>query len=281
MSAGSGPPWREPFATYDRASSCWRTSQPSLFEDLLASPPTWPKSGTWDLGAAYERPMSVPVTAGSGSSSSPGLLRTPTAQLAVNGGSRHPDKRREGGHGPTLADEIEHLLPTPTSNISGRMGEQHTAMRRSIGRNTPSQLEAAAQLLPTPNATDSQGGPRAVPERRTSRGPDHGPRLRDVAPGLLPTPAARDWKSGQSNLIGTNARPLNEVVEMLLPTPMAADGGLSRGTTGGGGGGGFGLRDASRKISRGAPTSRPSADGKPSLAGPPPGQLSLDEPESD
>lgn len=41
-------------------------------------------------------------------------FRTPTAQLAVNGGSQHPDKRREGGHGPTLADEVEHLLPTPS-----------------------------------------------------------------------------------------------------------------------------------------------------------------------
>lgn len=41
------------------------------------------------------------------------LFRTPTSQLAVNGGSQHPDKRRAGGHGPTLADEVEHLLPTP------------------------------------------------------------------------------------------------------------------------------------------------------------------------
>lgn len=39
------------------------------------------------------------------------LLKTPTSQLAINGGSQHPDKRREGGHGPTLADEVEHLVP--------------------------------------------------------------------------------------------------------------------------------------------------------------------------
>jgi DNA (cytosine-5)-methyltransferase 1 len=41
---------------------------------------------------------------------------------------------------------------------------------------------------------------------------------------LLPTPAARDWKSGASNLIGRNARPLNEFVVNLLPTPKASDG---------------------------------------------------------
>jgi len=36
--------------------------------------------------------------------------------------------------------------------------------------------------------------------------------------GLWPTPTARDWRSGKSNLHGTNARPLNEVV-LLWPTP--------------------------------------------------------------
>lgn len=41
---------------------------------------------------------------------SPVLFRTPTAQLAVNGGSQHPAKRKAGGHGPTLADEVEHLI---------------------------------------------------------------------------------------------------------------------------------------------------------------------------
>lgn len=44
------------------------------------------------------------------------LLKTPTAQLAINGGSQHPDKRKAGGHGPTLADEVEHLLPTPRAS---------------------------------------------------------------------------------------------------------------------------------------------------------------------
>jgi hypothetical protein len=67
------------------------------------------------------------------------LFRTPTAQLAINGGSQHPSKRKAGGHGPTLADEVEN----------------------------------------------------------------------EVA--LLPSPAARDYKSGESNLLERKARPLNEV----------------------------------------------------------------------
>ncbi|MET7688033.1 hypothetical protein ABZT06_08630 [Streptomyces sp. NPDC005483] len=91
----------------------------------------------------------MPPTAAAASSSAPGpLFKTPTSNLGTNGGSQHPEKRKLGGHGPTLADEVEHLLPTP---------------------------------------------------------------------------AARDWKSGESNLIGTNSRPLNEVVVNLLPTPTASN----------------------------------------------------------
>jgi hypothetical protein len=130
------------------------------------------------------------------------LLKTPTAQLAVNGGSQHPDKRRAGGHGPTLADQVEHQL--------------------------------------------------------------------------LPTPAARDWKSGQSNIMDRNARPLNEVVEMLLPTPVAADGGLNRGSSAG-----YGLRNVSREISRGESTNSPSDAGSESSGGQLQLPLSPDEPASD
>lgn len=41
------------------------------------------------------------------------LLKTPTANLGSNGGTQHPDKRKAGGHGPTLAGEVEWLLPQP------------------------------------------------------------------------------------------------------------------------------------------------------------------------
>lgn len=35
------------------------------------------------------------------------LLLTPTANLGSNGGTQPPDMRRKGGHGPTLADQVE------------------------------------------------------------------------------------------------------------------------------------------------------------------------------
>lgn len=62
------------------------------------------------------------------------LLKTPTSQLAVNGGSQHPDKRRQGGHGPTLADEVEHLLPTPSACVAndGESTETWLARRERV-----------------------------------------------------------------------------------------------------------------------------------------------------
>ncbi|MFF7233965.1 DNA (cytosine-5-)-methyltransferase [Streptomyces sioyaensis] len=38
------------------------------------------------------------------------LLKTPTANLSRNGAPQHPVKRKQGGHGPTLEDEVCFLL---------------------------------------------------------------------------------------------------------------------------------------------------------------------------
>jgi hypothetical protein len=38
------------------------------------------------------------------------LFKTPTANLGSNGSAQHPDKRKAGGHGPTLEDEVVFLL---------------------------------------------------------------------------------------------------------------------------------------------------------------------------
>ena len=120
-----------------------------------------PKSGRLANGHIYERPTSVPATvendgsalllgtprAAHGMQSSLrdaeaignphgrledqiALLKTPTSNLGTNGGSQHPEKRKEGGHGPTLADEIEHLLPTPTASQAGGTAEQHLERKR-------------------------------------------------------------------------------------------------------------------------------------------------------
>src|SRR5882762_9391460 len=77
MSELSGRTLRQPFALFDPDMCSWRTSRQSLDLGNLPEPAgIWPKAGTWDLGAAYELPMSELLTAGQGSSF---LLPTPSA----------------------------------------------------------------------------------------------------------------------------------------------------------------------------------------------------------
>ncbi|WNA15381.1 DNA methyltransferase domain protein [Streptomyces phage Samy] len=69
-------------------------------------------------------------------------------------------------------------------------------------------------LLPTPTAADARGTANFRADG-TPYGSGYGPTLTDAVRVLLPTPTARDWKSGASNLHGRNSRPLNEVVLTL------------------------------------------------------------------
>lgn len=96
------------------------------------------------------------------------VLKTPTSQLAVNGGSQHPEKRKAGGHGPTLADEVEHLLPTPVAQPSGNTPEEH--LRKKPGRTRVTDLAILTEngLLPTggrtlPPSTDGSPSWEDVP----------------------------------------------------------------------------------------------------------------------
>jgi hypothetical protein len=100
--------------------------------------------------------------------------------LAINGGSQHPDKRKAGGHGPTLADEVEHLLPTPLANMNG------PSQREILAGNPKNRLEAAVALLPTPRASDGEKG---GPNQRGSKGDLM---LSSAVVQLLPTPTRAD-----------------------------------------------------------------------------------------
>lgn len=96
--------------------------------------------------------------------------------MGSRGGTQHPDKRRDGGHQPSLGDTVEHLLPTPAVNDMGagltveRWDEWTAEMRAKHANgngNGPSLsvearrvARAAVTLLPTPRATDgTKGGP--------------------------------------------------------------------------------------------------------------------------
>ena len=65
----------------------------------------WPASGMTRSGVLSELPTSAPLTSEHVCS----LLATPQANLGSCGGSQPPEKRMEGGHSVSLADQIEHL----------------------------------------------------------------------------------------------------------------------------------------------------------------------------
>ncbi|ANQ38583.1 DNA methyltransferase [Arthrobacter phage vB_ArtM-ArV1] len=154
-------------ASWNSETGQWETAQMDLFSEL--SEPfsgTWPTQGMTRNGVAYALPTWAPPMADSAFSglesgeTSSTLFKTPTSQLAINGGSQHPDKRKAGGNGPTLADEIEHLLPnvsvlfpTPTTQDGANDGGPS-----QFERNTPP-LNTMVKMLPTPAANDSGNTP--------------------------------------------------------------------------------------------------------------------------
>ncbi len=163
MCAASSPPPPVPLATWNPARGVWETPQVSLLcgHSVPYSDP-WPTSGTTRSGSCFAPPTSGPRTAASGPSSPPGppgtLLKTPTSNIGKNGGSQHPSKRKSGGHGPNLADEVEWLLlPTPKASdgIKGSPNQRH-------GNGDMTLPSAAASLLPTQRASDTgtPGPPR-------------------------------------------------------------------------------------------------------------------------
>lgn len=133
------------------------------------------------------------------------LFATPTSQLAANGGSQDPAKRRAGGHQPTLADQVEHEL----------------------------------RLLPTPGATDGKGPNKA--SGRTRDGRPRGPGdmdLPDAVARLLPTLRASDGAEDSSHrrTWSSTDRSMHTVVRQgeigrLLPTTAATDGKYARNST--------------------------------------------------
>lgn len=261
MSGTSGRTSQTPLAYYDPESRSLRTSQGTFDWDSTPSSPTLPASGSMSSGRVYALRRSALPISGTGCSSTP-LLKTPTAQLAVNGGSQHPEKRKAGGHGPTLADEVEHLLPTPAAR-DWKSGESNLLDRNSRPLN-----EVVVNLLPTPTATPYGNN------QSDSPGAAIRPSLNSLAPTLLPTPRASDGTKGGPNQRGSKGDlALPAVAVQLLPTPMAADGGAGRGSSAGNG-----LRNESRAIARGtgATTTSPSPAGSTSPDEPLPGQLTIE-----
>ena len=91
---------------WNSSRDCWEGEQMDLLSGRQAVwSETWPALGMTRNGVLLALPTSVPLTSESACS----LLATPQANLGSCGGSQPPQKRREGGHSVSLADQIEHL----------------------------------------------------------------------------------------------------------------------------------------------------------------------------
>ena len=190
---------RMPLATWSPARGVWETTRVALCGHSAVFSETWPTSGSMRAGVAYGPPALELPTDGSGSSSPPGLLVTPTAQLGINGGSQHPDKRKAGGHGPTLADQVEHLLPTPeASDGSGGRRSAEIGGTRPSGAKRAITLGTVASLLPTPRVAATRTSRGAAMRKDSLSGPSLDQAL-EVARGELPreftswTEMPRSW----------------------------------------------------------------------------------------
>lgn len=173
-SAGYGRRRGPSFATYDRATRCWRTSQASLFGGWATYSATWPRAGMTRSGTAYPLPPSAPLTDGTGCSSLP----TP---LAARGGWNNRGELN-------LAGMAQHdTWPTPTSSL-GSKGGRITPRK---GREGGTLIEAvSARMWPTPAARDwKDRGDFAIRER------SEGPSLPMAAGGPL-NPQWVEWLMG-------------------------------------------------------------------------------------
>lgn len=159
--ATSGPTLLVPLAHFDRASSCWRTSQGMFPSDWPTSSETCPRWGMTRSGELFALPTPARLISGSESSSS--QLPTPTAD----------DRRNAYGTGASrdyqsLANTaVTELLPTPVVNDMGRgktveawdEWTERLQAKHSNGNGHGKSLEIETlRLLPTPLAHDSRGG---------------------------------------------------------------------------------------------------------------------------
>lgn len=125
------------------------------------------KSGASNLHGQNSRPLNEVAL----------VLKTPTAQLGRNGSAQHPEKRRGGGHGPTLDDEVSFLLPYSDSvGRDGRAGDEPEEGRRGESADSRySPVEWWGEYLPAIRQWERlMGVPAPAP---TETGPRGGRRL--------------------------------------------------------------------------------------------------------
>ena len=212
MNGGSGRPSRAPFATYDPATSSWRTSRVSLDGEWETYSETWPASGMTRSGIAYRRPTSAPRT----SASESGLLPTPSA--VSYGTNQGGGMGRIGPVRPSLETMARSgLWPTPQAH-DARPGHAERVNRHGT-KHGGRDLTDWVAMWPTPTAGDSRNSRNATANRSPGSSHHPGTTLSDAI-RMLPTPTANRWDGLQSHGVNVVSGQLNPAwVEWLMGYP--------------------------------------------------------------
>ena len=179
--AGSGSSGSDSFATWDRVTSSWKTSQLSLFGGSIPFSGGFTPAGTMRNGLVSRQPTWVPAIFAAASSSSlgGGIFPTPTAR------DRHSEAKvtrgANAGRGGTpliLAVQgkdahAKALLPTPAATpygsnrggAAGRVGPDRPSLNAmaSKGVSLTDWVKfgnSTTRRLATPTAADAKGGYR-------------------------------------------------------------------------------------------------------------------------
>lgn len=207
LAAVCGSSSRESLASYDPASSSWRTSQRSLFEEWMPFSGRLPHSGTMRGGRLFELSTLERRTGASGCSSLLGeAWPTPDARDSQPEGLAAGARRMERWS--TLGlQTAARIWPTPDASAVqvGESPETWLARREALrvkhqnGNGCGTPLGMAVQLWSTPNATDYKGS--------TKEGQRNG-QLSEAAEVLWQTPTAKCAESSQTHRSGERSSEL-------------------------------------------------------------------------
>ena len=151
----SGASTPDSFASYDPATSSWRTSQRCLFEGWDECSETWPRAGMTRSGTAYPLRPLAPLTAVTDS----GLWPTPTR---VDG--EHPGRVKHKPHQQFALSMAVQRWPTPrAADWKGAVSPTDCTARRvaSGEANLCEAVQKSMRMWPTPTVQDASnnGGP--------------------------------------------------------------------------------------------------------------------------
>lgn len=187
-------------ASFDPATSSWRTSQLCLVEGWTVFSGTWPRSGMMRGGIAYPLSPLAPLTGATAS----GLWATPVAQPANGTPERFLERKRESvarGHkmGIALSDlnmQVQAVeagwFPTPRATDGNKGSRTAEGALKELRRGKNIDLCTVAKLWPTPTANeDAAGRPGSKMQKMLGNHPD----IRNSGDGTL-NPRWVEWLMG-------------------------------------------------------------------------------------